>query len=173
MDDRRERGIRLLDAITVCINEHPIVGQWIVEILDRKTELSDSEKPNNCETCRHYTLACDLFSEICRYEPKDESQIRCPKCGRSDYIRSFEDWGIDGGIYKYKCINCNTYIKDEPQIKCDTCKTYWNCQGQCDEMPQIEDEPQKDNIKAIKDLQEYYGIKQEPTLSEIMNEEGW
>ena len=44
--------------------------------------------------------------------------FKCPKCGRSDYIRSFEDWGIDGGIYKYKCINCNTYIKDEPQTDC-------------------------------------------------------
>lgn len=43
--------------------------------------------------------------------------VKCPKCGRSDYIRSFEDWGIDGGIYKYKCINCNTYIKDEPQTE--------------------------------------------------------
>ena len=43
--------------------------------------------------------------------------FKCPKCGRSDYIRSFEDWGVDGGIYKYKCINCNTYIKDEPQTE--------------------------------------------------------
>ena len=42
---------------------------------------------------------------------EDRDKIKCPKCGRSDYIRSFKDWGIDGGIYKYKCINCNTYIK--------------------------------------------------------------
>jgi len=27
-------------------------------------------------------------------------------------------------------------IKDEPS-NCDSCETYWNCQGQCDEMPQI------------------------------------
>ena len=39
-----------------------------------QTEPTSSEKPNNCETCRHYTLACDLFSEICKYEPKDEPQ---------------------------------------------------------------------------------------------------
>ena len=38
-----------------------------------RTENS-SENPNNCDTCRHYTLACDLFSEICRYEPKTEPQ---------------------------------------------------------------------------------------------------
>lgn len=39
--------------------------------ITEQTENS-SEIPNNCETCRHYTLACDLFSEICKYEPKTE-----------------------------------------------------------------------------------------------------
>ena len=62
---------------------------------DRKTENS-SEKPNNCEP----------------------QTIRCPKCGRTDYIRDMEkDMGIKGSHYKYKCINCNTYIKDEPQTE--------------------------------------------------------
>ena len=51
---------------------------------------------------------------------KDEPQtIRCPKCGRTDYIRDMEkDMGIKGSHYKYKCINCNTYIKTEPQTDC-------------------------------------------------------
>ena len=44
------------------------------KVADRKTENS-SEKPNNCETCKHYKLTCDLFSEICKYEPKDEPTI--------------------------------------------------------------------------------------------------
>ena len=35
-------------------------------------------------------------------------------------------------------------VEDEPQTDCSTCETYWNRQGQCDEMPQIEDEPQTD-----------------------------
>ena len=62
---------------------------------DRKTEPINSEKPNNCEL----------------------QTIRCPKCGRTDYIRDMEkDMGIKGSHYKYKCINCNTYIKDEPTI---------------------------------------------------------
>ena len=44
--------------------------------------------------------------------------IRCPKCGRTDYIRDMEkDMGIKGSCYKYKCINCNTYINDEPQTE--------------------------------------------------------
>lgn len=29
---------------------------------------------------------------------------------------------------------------DKPQNDCSKCETYWNCQGQCDEIPQIEDE---------------------------------
>ena len=67
----------------------------LVEVADRKTENS-SEKPNNCEL----------------------QTIRCPKCGRTDYIRDMEkDMGIKGSCYEYKCINCNTYIKDEPQTE--------------------------------------------------------
>ncbi len=53
------------------------------------------------------------FNRIIDRLNKDRDKIKCPKCGRSDYIKSFKDWGIDGGIYKYKCINCNTYIKGE------------------------------------------------------------
>ena len=57
---------------------------------------SRSEKPSNCEL----------------------QTIRCPKCGRTDYIRDMEkDMGIKGSHYKYKCINCNTYIKDEPKTE--------------------------------------------------------
>ena len=46
-------------------------------------------------------------------------KVICPNCGRSDYIRSFEkDFGIKNSEYRYKCINCNTYIKDTPQTDC-------------------------------------------------------
>ena len=37
-----------LDNLKVCIEEHPIVADWLVEIADRKTENS-SEKPNKSE----------------------------------------------------------------------------------------------------------------------------
>lgn len=50
---------------------------------------------------------------------EDEPQtIRCPKCGRSDYIREFgKDFSVtaEESGFKYKCINCNTYI--EPQTE--------------------------------------------------------
>ena len=52
-----------LDNLKICINEHPVVADWLVEIANRKTENS-SEKPNNCETCKHhdkyrYEYPCD------------------------------------------------------------------------------------------------------------------
>ena len=41
----------------------------------------------------------------------EKDKVVCPNCGRSDYIRSFEkDFGIKNSEYRYKCINCNTYI---------------------------------------------------------------
>ena len=76
------------------------------------------------------------ISSICKDEPQT---IRCPKCGRSDYIREFgKDFSVtaEEAGFKYKCINCNTYIepqsdrktensseipnscKDEPQTDC-------------------------------------------------------
>lgn len=43
--------------------------------------------------------------------------IYCPNCGRADYIINFEqDWGIKNSEYKYKCTNCNTYIKDDTPV---------------------------------------------------------
>lgn len=48
----------------------------------------------------------------------DKDKVVCPNCGRSDYIRSFEkDFNIMNSGYRYKCINCNTYIKDTPQTE--------------------------------------------------------
>ena len=37
-----------LDNLKICINEHPVVADWLVEIANRKTE-NNSEKPNNSE----------------------------------------------------------------------------------------------------------------------------
>ena len=49
-----------------------------------QTEPNCSEKPNNCETCKHNKL--EWYSEVCdgcskahsNYEPKDEPQTDCP-----------------------------------------------------------------------------------------------
>ena len=41
-----EEAKTFLNNLKICIEEHPIVADWLVEIADRKTENS-SEKPNN------------------------------------------------------------------------------------------------------------------------------
>lgn len=51
-------------------------------------------------------------------EQTEPQTIRCPKCGRTDYIREFgKDFSVtaEEAGFKYKCINCNTYI--EPQTE--------------------------------------------------------
>lgn len=35
---------------------------------------TDDTPQTDCDTCRHYKLACELFSEVCKYEP----QTDCP-----------------------------------------------------------------------------------------------
>ena len=77
-------------------------------------ESSNSEKPNNSTISKMEQVDKDI-----NVRSKDEPQtIRCPKCGRSDYIREFgKDFSVtaEKAGFKYKCINCNTYI--EPQIE--------------------------------------------------------
>ena len=139
MDDKRERRIRLLDAIIVCINEHPVVNQWITEILDRKTESQTCEN----RECKNYDTINDhcRFIEQCYYEPKTEPQMEESQVTKQCHKPS--------SLY-YRCY-CNESKNDE---YCNGCEFWY--------------EPQKYNIKAIKDLQEYCGIKQEPMLSEMV-----
>ena len=68
-------------------------------------------RSKDCETCNHYRLTCDLFSEICKYEPKDEPQTDistgCSKC-ESRY------WCDDRD--RPNAVHCNNYGKTEPHI---------------------------------------------------------
>ena len=68
-----------------------------VMVADRKTENS-SEKPNNCDTCKHNKL--EWYSEVCdgcskahsNYEPKDEPQTDCDhKCIQTEVGCGHED----------------------------------------------------------------------------------
>ena len=97
-------GLFLTTVMTVSDDDLKRLADRCLEVIsDRKTE-SSLEKPNN--------------STISILEQVEPQTIRCPKCGRTDYIRDMEkDMGIKGSHYKYKCINCNTYIKDEPQTE--------------------------------------------------------
>ena len=40
----------------------------------QNSNLTFEKADERCKGCKHYKLTCDLFSEICKYEPKDEPQ---------------------------------------------------------------------------------------------------
>ena len=134
-----------LDNLKICINEHPIVADWLVEIADRKTENS-SEKPNNCEhitedgvTCAKYP-ACDdcldnplnkvkgserLVKGSEQTEPQKSKWIYHSSDGEVDTIQCGKCGGwieitIPQQLSKLKfCPYCGARnIEDEPQTDC-------------------------------------------------------
>lgn len=83
----------------------------------KQTENS-SEIPTGSTISKMEQVGKDINVRSKDEEQTDKDKVVCPNCGRSDYIRSFEkDFGIKNSGYKYKCINCNTYIKDTPQTE--------------------------------------------------------
>ena len=114
---KREDAIKTLKELWRETNDpwYEEVYEMAINALDadRKTENS-SEKPNNSTRSKMEQVDKDI-----NVRSKDKPQtIRCPKCGRNDYIREFgKDFSVtaEKAGFKYKCINCNTYI--EPQIE--------------------------------------------------------
>jgi len=47
---------------------------------------------------------------------------------------------FDSTVTLYEAEDVAKQIADTPQTDCYKCKDFWNCDGQCDEMPQIEDD---------------------------------
>ena len=89
----REEAITFMDELKVCIEEHPIVADWLVEIADRKTEPTVSKmeqvdkdinvRSKDCDTCKwwyldeNFGMTCMIFMNgdlPCHYEPKTEPQ---------------------------------------------------------------------------------------------------
>ena len=67
---------------------------------------SDSEKPNNCETCKNWDIVNDhcYFIQECRYEPQTEPQNECADCECTDDCT--------------ECKEAEHGCKDEPQTDC-------------------------------------------------------
>lgn len=42
----------------------------------RNTTFEADTPQTDCETCKHYKLACELFSEICKYEPTTQTETQ-------------------------------------------------------------------------------------------------
>lgn len=64
-----------------------------------------------CESCARKNVCYSPDIRPKCYMPITNTAIICPKCGSSDYVRSFtKDWRIANSGFEYKCINCNTYF---------------------------------------------------------------
>ena len=46
------------------------------EFVEGMKNLKMEVKQTDCETCRHYKLACELFSEVCKYEPTTQTETQ-------------------------------------------------------------------------------------------------
>ena len=42
----------------------------------RNTTFDTDTPQTDCDTCRHYKLACELFSEVCKYEPTTQTETQ-------------------------------------------------------------------------------------------------
>ena len=72
----REEAHTFLDNLKVCIEEHPIVADWLVEIANRKTE---PQKIGYCNECKWFRdkQVCGRCRSKNLYAPKDEPQTDC------------------------------------------------------------------------------------------------
>ena len=125
-----EEAKTFLDNLKVCIEEHPIVADWLVEIADRKTEPTISKmeqvdepktqmKTQNSnltfekdECAKEYEeLGLKELKELIEADRKDEPQT-CDTC----------KYGEDKHRYAHICNECGVGInnyepKDEPQTE--------------------------------------------------------
>ena len=88
-----EEAKMFLDNLKICIDEHPVVADWLVEIADRKTEptiskmeqvdkdinVRSKDEPKPCEWCKFYDGENCFSQEPCKVMLyfKDEPQTDC------------------------------------------------------------------------------------------------
>ena len=64
----------------------------------------------DCETCKHYKLACELFSEVCKYEPTTQTEAQNSNL-------TFDTPQTE----RPSCETCRYYSEEEYSDKCDKC----------------------------------------------------
>lgn len=60
------------DCIADATNPYCVPSHYEI----KQTEPIADTPQTDCETCRHYKLACELFSEICKYEPITQTETQ-------------------------------------------------------------------------------------------------
>ena len=99
-----------LDNLKICINEHPIVVDWLVEIADRKTE-PQTERIKTHDYC-----------DICNHKG-------CGNC----IANSLDDYCVPSGyepITKTETQNSNLTFEKRTMRDCYNCKRY-ETEGEC------------------------------------------
>lgn len=85
-----------LDNLKVCIEEHPIVADWLVEIADRKTE--PMKTTDYCKKCNHKgceICAADGSNPYCvpsRYEPQTDKGVSYSDHTNYDEPKTYVTW---------------------------------------------------------------------------------
>ena len=52
-------------------------SQVTAKLVSKILEETEADTPQtDCDTCRHYKLACELFSEVCKYEPTTQTETQ-------------------------------------------------------------------------------------------------
>ena len=99
-----EEAKEFLDNLKICINEHPIVADWLVEIADRKTEptISKMEQVEGEPTTQMKTQNSNLT-----FEKADEPQTIAEDINRRVEMGK-KEWNA-------------RHIEDEPKTE-DTCQ---------------------------------------------------
>ena len=149
-----EEAKEFLDNLKICINEHPVVADWLVEIENRKTENS-SEKPNNCEG-KNYCDDC-LYTDTCDskeffYACTSKATIsKMEQVDKDINVRSKDEPQYDFGEYadrlwKIAYERGKREALEQTEPSCETCKlkdtTEWCKRQEVCRAYQPTDEPQ-------------------------------
>ena len=98
-----------------------------------KFHIADTPQ-TDCDTCKHYKLACELFSEICKYEPTTQTKTQNSNLTfeKDECAKEYEELGLKElkGL-----INADrkTENSSEKPNNCETCrnKGFEGCEQPC------------------------------------------
>ena len=61
--------------ISTAVRKMKIFADAVALTVETATDTADTPQMD-CDTCRHYKLACELFSEVCKYEPTTQTETQ-------------------------------------------------------------------------------------------------
>ena len=64
-------------ALTPYSHMHKLINRYCIKDTTLGGDYFKADTPQtDCDTCRHYKLACELFSEVCKYEPTTQTETQ-------------------------------------------------------------------------------------------------